>query len=174
MTDREHFVQFHDDDAILVDSAIRFASRGLVAGAACIMVATQDHRTEIEAGLRAGGFNLDDAIQQEQYVALDAPSLLAQLMTNGALDLKKVEEVVWPIIVQAKSRYPRVYAFGEMVALLSEAGEHEAAITLEQFWDQAAGPHQLSLFCAYPRRVLPVDDCEVIERICALHSQVVP
>jgi len=174
MTDREHFVQFYDDDAILADSATRFVARGLVAGAACIVVATQAHRIQLEAGLKADGFDLDDAIRQGQYVPLDAPSLLAQLMVNGVLDLGRIEEIVWPVIARAKLRYPRVYAFGEMVALLSEAGEHEAAIELEKLWDEVAGPHQLSMFCAYPRRVFPADDHEIVERICAHHSQVVP
>jgi hypothetical protein len=174
MTDREHFVQFYDDDAVLADSASRFLCRGLAAGAACIVVATQKHRTQLDIRLRANGFDLDDAIKQGQYVPLDAPSLLAQLMVGGAFDLSKIEEVVWPVIAQAKLRYSRVYAFGEMVALLSESGDHEAAIALEKLWDQVAGPHQLSLFCAYPRRVFRTNDYQVMERICAQHSQVVP
>ena len=174
MTDHEHLVQFYDDDAVVLDSAVRFLGRGLASGGACIVVATREHRIQLEAGLRASGFALDEAIERGQYVSLDAPSLLARLMVGGALDLSKVEQIVWPIIEEAKLRYPRVYAFGEMVALLSEAGAHEDALVLEKLWDELAGPHQLSVFCAYPRRIFRVDEHDVVERICAHHSQVIP
>jgi len=174
MADHEHLVQFYEDDAVFVESAIRFLSRGLLAGGACIVVATPEHRIQLDTELRANGFDMDASIERGQYVAMDAHSLLAQLRVDGELDLKKVDEVVWPVIAEAKLRYSRVYALGEMVALLAEAGDHEDAIALEALWDQSAEHHQLSIFCPYSRRIFRADDNALIERICDQHSQVVP
>jgi hypothetical protein len=37
-----------------------------------------------------------------------------------------------------------------MVALLWDAGQSDAALRLEQLWNQIAQSHSFSLVCAYP------------------------
>ncbi|HEV2762630.1 MAG TPA: MEDS domain-containing protein, partial [Pyrinomonadaceae bacterium] len=50
--DCEHFVQFYDTDAFLLNSLCDFVRSGLGAGDACVVVATEAHREALDAGLR--------------------------------------------------------------------------------------------------------------------------
>jgi hypothetical protein len=40
--------------------------------------------------------------------------------------------------------------FGEMVAVLWNDGKHDAALSLEELWNDLREEHDFSLFCAYP------------------------
>jgi hypothetical protein len=173
MREHEHFVQFYDEDAALLESVAGFLGGGLLAGAGCIVIATREHRVHLGARLRARGFDMDDAVQARQYVALDAETVLASLMVDGSLDPEKFDEIIGPVVASAELRHPRVLAFGEMVALLSQAGNHAAAIELEKLWNRLAMRHAFSLFCAYPRSAFGDDDRHAIEHVCEQHSAVV-
>ena len=173
MREHEHFVQFYDEDIVLVDSIAGFLGGGLIAGAACIVIATSDHRIHIGARLRARGFDMDHATETGQYIALDAETVLASLMVDGRPDSAKFDQVIGPIIARAELRYPRVLAFGEMVALLSQDGKHDMAIELEKLWNKLAVRHAFSLFCAYPRHAFSADERIALGHICNQHSAVV-
>jgi hypothetical protein len=170
----DHFVQFYDEDAVILDSASRFLVAGLISGGACIVIATQDHRLHFGTRLRARGFDLDHAIETGQYIALDAATLLPRLMVGNTPDPARFEEIVEPVLAKAELHYPHVFAFGEMVALLAGDGEHGAAVELEKLWNQLAVRHTFSLFCAYPRSAFSADDHTALDHVCAQHSQVVP
>jgi PAS domain S-box-containing protein len=69
----------------------------------------------------------------------------------------------------------RVAVFGEMVALLWADGNFEAAIQLEQLWNQLAQTHSFQLHCAYPLNLFPKEeDGKGILEICVKHYHVVP
>jgi hypothetical protein len=171
--EHQHFVQFYEDDASLVESAAGFFGAGLRAGAACITIATGEHRMHLGARLRARGFEMDEAIRDGQYVSLDAESVLSALMVGGQPDSKLFDEIIEPVIAAAELRHPHVLAFGEMVALLSADGNHSAAVALEKLWNQLAVRHSFSLFCAYPRRTFSAKDRGMFEKVCAQHAAVI-
>jgi hypothetical protein len=171
--EHEHFVQFYDEDAGLVESVAGFLGGGLLVGAACVVIATREHRVHLGARLRARGFDMDHALESGQYVALDAESVLADLMVNGRPDAALFDEFVGALIARVELHYPRVLAFGEMVALLSRDGKHEMAVELEKLWNRLAEQHDFSLFCAYPRDAFGADERVALGRICNEHSAVV-
>ena len=62
-----------------------------------------------------------------------------------------------------------------MVALLWAEGNSEAAIRLEELWNDLAHTHSFSLHCAYPITSFNRDeDGEPFLKICAAHSAVIP
>jgi PAS domain S-box-containing protein len=68
-----------------------------------------------------------------------------------------------------------VRAFGEMVALLAEQGNHAAAIELESLWNDLQRERTFTLLCAYPMHVLDGTDCAAaFDDICNGHSRVIP
>ena len=69
----------------------------------------------------------------------------------------------------------RVVAFGEMVALLWAEGKPEAAIRLEELWNDLAHTYSFSLHCAYPiTNFNRDDDGDLFLKICAPHPAVIP
>jgi hypothetical protein len=169
----QHFVQFYDDDAALMESVAGFFGAGLRSRAACIAIATSEHRLHLGARLRARGFEMDEAVRTGQYIALDAATVLEALMAGDEPDPARFDEIVEPVIAAAELRHPHVLAFGEMVALLSADKKHSAAVALEKFWNQLAVRHSFSLFCAYPRSTFSANDRGAFEKVCAQHSAVI-
>jgi signal transduction histidine kinase len=65
--------------------------------------------------------------------------------------------------------------FGEMVAVLCAAGNPEAALHLEQLWNELARHHAFSRLCAYPMRVFAGEEGrQAFHAICAAHFEVMP
>jgi signal transduction histidine kinase len=171
----DHFMQLYEEDAHLLDAVSRFTGMGLEAGEAVIVIATPPHREHLEAHLRAQGMDLVTLCEQGQYVPLDAAETLAQFMTNGYPDPRRFADVVGGVIARAGGRYPRVRAFGEMVALLWAEGREDAALQLEKLWNNLVQTHPFPLFCAYPLSgFASAAHAKKLLTICAEHSHVIP
>lgn len=167
-TPPQHFAQFYETDTFLLDSLARFVSSGLNVGEVVIVVASQEHRATLEQRIP----DLKSEPFRERYVALDASETLSGFMVDGAPDPIRFRETFESIIAQGCLNGRRVRIFGEMVMLLWMEGNHEAAVRLEELWNDLQRSYPFLLFCAYPmngfanREPLPV--------ICAEHTHVIP
>ena len=172
----EHFVQFYESDEFLLNAASSYIGAGLGAGAACIVIATKDHRQGLEKLLRANGLDLSVVRRQGKYFALDAQETLARFMVDGAPDPALFTRVIGDQIAQAAKNGRRVHVFGEMVALLWTEGNYDAAIAVEALWNELRSTTpSFSLFCAYPMQGFArAEYYELFSRIGELHSHVIP
>ena len=148
----DHCVLVYDEDAHLLDAVSRFTGTGLEAGEAVVVLATQPHRDYLEARFRAHGVDLATMGARGQYVSLDAAETLSRFMIDGWPDAQRFVDVVGGVVAHAGGRYPRVRAFGEMVALLWAEGNRDAALRIEELWNDLIALHAFPLLCAYPMR----------------------
>ena len=175
-----HVVQFYSDDSFLLEGLSRFIGSALGAGDAAIVIATEAHRDELTLRLQALGLDTARSIKQGRFVSLDAAETLSKFMVDGWPDEARFEEVVGGVLKGVTSAVkgglqPRVAAFGEMVALLWADGQGDAAIRLEQLWNDLAKKHSFYLHCAYPMSGFAhSQDGDPILKICAEHSHVIP
>jgi len=166
----DHVVQLYDCDAELVDSVSHYLGQALRAHEVAVVVATPEHRREFEAALVGNGFDLAAARREGRYVALDAAATMAQFVLQGRVDGLLFDSVVGRLMRTASAAGHPVRAYGEMVALLWDAGHINAAIELEKLWNELGSVLPFSLLCAYPAH-----DAErrlELEAICHLHSSV--
>ncbi len=171
----DHFVQLYEKDTSLLDAVSRFIHSGLQAREAAVVIATRSHRHQLEARLRAQGVDLVLGRKQGQYIALDAAEILSSIMIGGYPEAQCFADVLGGIMAPAGSRYARIRVFGEMVALLWAEGNRDAALQLEELWNELAPHHTFCLFCAYPMRVFPrAEDAGQFLTMCAKHSHVIP
>ena len=88
------------------------------------------------------GFDTAKAFEQARYVPLDAAETLEKFMLDGMPDAALFTEIIGGVLGQAaaaaEGKNPRVAAFGEMVALLWAEGNAQAAVRLEQLWNELA------------------------------------
>jgi signal transduction histidine kinase len=174
-----HSVQFYEDDAIFLDGLSEFVGSALGSGAACLMIATPAHREGVAERLKTWGINLSVAIQSGRYICLDAEGTLSKFMMDGWPDEERFYGVIEPMLLQAKMGMPRkaipMVAFGEMVALLWAESKCEAAIRLEQLWNELSRRHAFTLRCAYSIGCFGQNmDDGFFNRVCDEHDHVVP
>jgi anti-sigma regulatory factor (Ser/Thr protein kinase) len=171
----DHVVQFYESDAELIEQAGGFLADGADAGAVAILIATAAHREAFEAHLRDNGVDVAAAHWQGALITLDAAATLARLTRDGRVDRDAFFEVIGDVVRAAAATGRPVRAFGEMVALLWEAGDVLAAIELETLWNELATEVPFSLYCAYRSESgVGHEHAGALEQVCRLHSAVVP
>jgi hypothetical protein len=171
----EHFVQFYESDEFLVEAACGFVGAALRDGEIAIVVATPDHRREIERKLAEEGIDLSAAEASGHYIARDARETLSEFMVGKRLDDERFDAVIGQMVGQLAENGPHIHAFGEMVAVLWEEGNREGAIALEQKWSVLAQQHQFALLCAYPIHAFKDDTQGVqFDLVCTFHTHIHP
>ena len=169
----DHVVQFYQRDSELLAAVTPYLLAAVRAGEAVIVIATEAHRREFEAELRADGVDLAQARADGTFVALDAADTIALFTIDGRIDRDRFHEVVGGIVRTAAASARRVRAYGEMVALLWDAGDVLSAIELETLWHELGHEVSFSLFCSYPAAsVLGSEHAQALHQVCGLHSAV--
>jgi PAS domain S-box-containing protein len=171
----DHFVQFYERDATLLESVDGYIAGGLTAGAAAIVIATREHLDELEQRWKARGIDLGAARATGQYTGLDADDTLSRLLLDGRVRSELFADVIGSMVTMTARRFPRVVAFGEMVALLWKDGKQSAAIHLEELWNELQQRQPFALFCAYPMSECADEaHAEPFRGVCLAHSRVIP
>lgn len=168
---RNHEVEFYSDDASFLAGLTRFVETALEAGSKVIVVATEPHRNGLLQGLQARGVNTAAAAQQEHFLLLDAAEVLSKFMENAGPSRERFLSTVAPLIRGAEIKHKRVVVFGEAVGVLCADGRTQAAIELEQLWNELAQTHSFRLRCAYP--MTEELKGKSYAAICAEHSAIV-
>ena len=175
MGESEHFVQFYESDEFLIDSVSGFIGAALTAGNSSVVIATPAHHSALERKLAACGVDVVAALAAGRWVPLDAADTLAKFMVDGSPDPRRFAETVGTIIAGLAQGGRRIHAFGEMVALLWANGQRDAAIRLEELWNDLGRQHRFVLFCAYPIDAFNHQDHQApFSGICSCHTRVIP
>jgi DNA-binding NarL/FixJ family response regulator len=172
-----HEVLFYSDDTVLLDSVTRFIAAALRAGNAAIVLATKSHRDSLLQRLKAGGVDTDGALQQGTYISLDATDTLSAIMVNGLPDPVRffggIGGFIEAAAKAAKSERPQVVVFGEAVDILQAEGKADAAIRLEQLWNEVGKTSGVDILCGYALNSFHGEkDQHVFQSICVEHSAV--
>ena len=172
-----HEVQFYSDDAVFLDTFARFIAVALKSGDAVVAVITESHRDGLVSRLKAQGLDVDAATQQGTYIQLDVAKTLSTFMVNDMPDAARFFEVVGGLIAAAAKgatgQHPRVVACGECSPLLWAKGKSDAAIRLEQLWDEVSKTFGVDILCGYALSSFHGEEDEhVFQSICAEHSAV--
>jgi anti-sigma regulatory factor (Ser/Thr protein kinase) len=139
-----------------------------------LIIATQDHRDSFESVFRASGIDIDAFRADGRYVSVDAEELLSKSHTADGIDSNAFKEATRDLVSDANKQGRTIRAYGEMVALLWEAGNVLAAIELESLWNELISELSLSLLCAYPTATI-ADSAhgEALQHVCDLHTALV-
>lgn len=168
-----HDVLFSENDDELAGVAGERLAAALAAGRAAIVIATPVHRRLFAERMADAGLDVAAAESDGTLLMLDAASTLDLLTPGGAFDRSAFDEVVGGAVRERAARGP-VLAFGEMVALLFDAGRPQEAIELESAWNELLQETGAALLCAYPGLLLDDPGHAVhVGSVCGMHSGVV-
>lgn len=168
-----HSVQFYEDDATLIEDVSGFIGTGLSSGGTAIVLATESHRSGVEARLREWGIDLDAAIAGGRYGAPDVAEMLARVMVAGAPDAERYAETVSAIHAGLDRSRP-VRQYGEMSPLLAARGNSTAAVQLELLANEQQSQLPYSRLCGYHIGDFGPDAAGALSDVCAAHDVVIP
>jgi len=147
----EHSVHFYDDDRRLLDEVSAFLSTGLLAGQSVVLIATDAHCEALKPRLEASGVDVDGACFRGRLTLLDADETLDTFMVDGMPDADLFRATVGGVVEKRlrASGPAGLRAFGEMVDVLWRRDQIDAALRLEDLWNELAAENSFSLLCAY-------------------------
>jgi DNA-binding NarL/FixJ family response regulator len=172
-----HEVQFYSDDALLLDTFARFIAVALKSGRAAIVVITESHRDGLVSRLKVQGIDVDAITRQGTYIQLDVNKTLSTFMVNDMPDSTRFFPFVGSLIEAAakaaRQLHHGVVACGECSPFLLADGKAEAAIRVEQLWDEVGKTFGMDILCGYALTNFHGEEDEhVFQDICAEHSAV--
>jgi hypothetical protein len=171
----DHRVQFYESDDHLVESICEYLSRALDSGDVAMLIAETVRRAAIENWLSEQGYDLESLSAAGLFFSFDALETLTVLMKDGLLDRELFYANLGPRLDEIFASGRKVSAFGEMVAILLKAGQAQAAIDLEELWNEVARSRELSILCAYPVGAFVGEKAdEIFSGICKTHTHIVP
>jgi hypothetical protein len=145
-----HFAQLHRDPQSHTDAVTLYLETGLRRGNSVVVIATPEHVDAFLARMRETGTDSGTFINSGQYEVHDARATLALFMRNGMPNWEDFRDVAGSVFERIRA-FGRgtTRAYGEMVNVLWEEGQPEAAIRLEEYWNELARLYPFSLFCSY-------------------------
>jgi len=172
-----HVVQFYTDDFVLLDGLAALLRGSLSAGDSVAAIMTSSHRSALERRLIAQGMEVREATKNGRLVMLYADQTLSEFMTAAGPSrerfLFQFGDRLRRLQTAAALKNKRLVVFGEMVAVLWAQQRHDAAIRLEELWNELAETCSFYLCCGYPASAFRERKGGPYARICAQHSHVV-
>jgi signal transduction histidine kinase/ActR/RegA family two-component response regulator len=173
----DHTVQFYEDEAFLRETVARYLGAGLIADEPVVVIATEPHRRAFEESLAAKGFDVGRASAAGWLTFLDARATLDAFMVGGMPQWEPFRSLIGRAIdgCLARCQRKRARLYGEMVDVLWRDGNPQAAIRLEELWNDLGRVQPFSLLCAYVMgNFFKEAHGEPFARICRVHDHVVP
>jgi hypothetical protein len=165
-----HVVQFYDSEDELASGAGQYLAEGLAAGTIAIVIATESHRAAIRARM-AAHCDVAAARAQGDLVVLDADEMLRLFLIGGRPDPGGFDLIIGGLIRRPAAAGRPVRLYGEMVALLWNAGHPRAAIELEALWNELGRRLPFSLLCGYPAEaVSATGQAGALQEVRELHE----
>lgn len=145
-----HFAQLHRDPQALTDAATLYLETGLRRGNGVVAIASAAHTELILTRLREHELDPASFLESGQLELHDAELALRTFMRHGKPDWGDFRRSMGAVFERVRA-FGRgtTRAYGEMVNLLWQEGQQEAAIRLEEHWNELARLYPFSLFCSY-------------------------
>jgi DNA-binding NarL/FixJ family response regulator len=172
---RRHEVAFYADQAGLVDEWARLAKSALDARNGFIVIAADSSQQKLRDLLQQRGMDVDRAVRDSRYVALDAFEMFSTLIVDEWPNETRFWKFAIPLLMTTSAAAPRglVVACGEGAPILCAQGKADAAIRLEELWDEACRMFDLDIFCGYlTNGPLKWGGGDTFDRLCAVHTAV--
>ena len=146
-------MQFYKADEPLLNRNVgRFLWDGLLRGDALLVIATAERRESLSTHLVRLGADVPLLRRRRQFALLDANETLRAFVVSGVPDWNRFEVTISHALetLEPRGEDAGICAYGELVGVLWQAGEYDAAILVEEFWNRLLHRSGITLFCGYP------------------------
>jgi len=174
--EREHVVQFYEDEGFLAETVAEFVGPPLAKGDTALLIATDGHQKAFAKALKARGLDVRRLAQSRRLTLLDAREL-QRLLSSGRHGgdgpfRKYVAGTIQQIVADQPTRPLHVY--GEVVNLMWRDGDAENALQLEASWHRLTKEVPISVLCSYEIANFNRTTGRTITDVCNLHDRAIP
>ena len=174
-TGNSHIIQLYKDEQQMTQMVGNFGLDGLKADEAVIIIATAAHLENLKTYMQSQNKDLSKFVKRGQLLLMDAAQTLSLFLVNGLPDAEKFKNTLGKVALEKQKSFGKLRAFGEMVGILWDEGNHQGTIKLEEIWHDFIHEHQFNLLCGYSdSQFANADYRNHFDRICASHTHVVP
>jgi DcmR-like sensory protein len=168
-----HAVRFYENEKSLSQIVADFLAEGLADGHPAIVVAAASQRAAIVRELVARSLDVVRLQRANDLVLLDGKDTLATFMKDGTIDVEAFRTMMCETIKLAcRGRVDcTVRIYGQMVDILWQEGQQDAALSLEMLWNQLAQTQAFSLLCGYAMGHFYKD--AHVDDVCGHHTHVI-
>src|SRR5215471_1240630 len=171
-TTEGHAVQFYQGEPFLHRAIARFFRPAIRAGEPIAMVVRRRTFGGVADCLSSSHDSVLEAAV-ERLVFVDADEALPTFMDGLTPDPERFGRCFADLVTAARRRSERgsLWVYGEMVDVLCKAGNHPAALRVEELWNVVSAGHPMSVTCAYS-----IDDFDhdlhatAFQAICRQHT----
>ncbi|XXX81837.1 ATP-binding protein [Sorangium sp. So ce134] len=172
-----HAVQFYESETFLCERVAAFLAEGMDTGQPLLVIATEPHREAFVARLASARPELDALRAEGRVIFLDARETLSTFMVGAMPDPELFRGTIRRLIDQSRrgSDGVIVRAYGEMVDVLWRDANPDAAIRLEELWNEIVSDGAVALLCAYAMGGFRTDaHGSRFRDVCSTHAHVIP
>jgi hypothetical protein len=141
----EHIVAFYQSDDSIVERVASFISEGLAANEHVIAIATTRHWNAITGRLDETGIAYGRATSAGQLVLIEADEALDTVTVSGEVSVDRFRAMLAPLV----KRGTKTRIYGELVSLLAQRGDVDAAIAIERLGHELAHAQNIRVLCGY-------------------------
>jgi hypothetical protein len=168
----EHLVQFCDSSDSMAAAAGGFLADAHSAGDLLLIVAREANWINIHRILTSRGIDVGTERLQGRLVAKNAVTTLAELSRKGMPHASSFEAAVGDPVRELAAK-GRLSIYGEMVDVLAQLEEIDAAIALEELWNRLAERTPFRLMCGYSSAHFVSRRAELrLRDVCRAHTHV--
>ena len=172
---RRHEALYYSTEALLLDRWASVAEEALDESATFLLLTTPSREQRLRAMLEKRGANLPVPISEGRYVSLGVDETLSKFMVGDRLDETRFWTAATSLMLSlakaSTAEQPHVVACGECAPTLCVRGNAEAAVRLEQLWDELTRTYNLDTVCGF---ALDACQCEdpgaVLEDMKSIHT----
>jgi len=164
---RVHAAQFYDSELHLQTAVAEFFLPAIRHHEPAVMIARPRTYEAVKARTGAGA--------QIQFV--DIADALRQFMLNGMPDPVRFERAFQSLLdrLRQSNHDGTIWIFGEMVDELCRAGNHAAALELDELWNAHFAEPGISVMCGFSMAAFDNEtDITRIRNVCRAHTHVLP
>lgn len=168
----QHFVQLFDTQESRAAAVASFLRERADEGDHLLVAAKPEHWVNIGRELTSRGFDVVDAQKTRRLVFRDVFALLDDVSPDGEPQADAFDRGIGGLVRSLSDGAP-LSVYGELVDVLAERNELDAAVTLEGLWNDLAEQSSITLMCGYCSAHFVSQTAERrLRQVCEAHGHV--
>jgi hypothetical protein len=170
----EHILQLFDTPESLANVVSAYLNEGWEAGEPLLVIAKPRHWSRISDRLTRRGCAESEALEQGRLTVLDASPTLAAFMRGQTVDAALFRSTIGALVARlASASRGGLRIYGELVEVLAEEANFQAAHEVEALWNELRQQHPFTLLCGYSAaHFAGIGSAPSLRTICESHTRV--